>query len=139
MLLNVVDTLWRESKTLLKYTMPRITDDNFFGFDWYCVMGAYFMCKDALYRTPEQIKLGKMSAVFPSLHQVSDKNVTKKMSNAIQTNPSQITFQRRYVKSSQASPYAKVPSQNSPWMEGFLSSIQPPAQATLLGRSLRST
>ncbi len=51
MLLNVIDTLWRESKTFKKYTMPRITD-NFFGFDWYCVMGAYFMCEDALYRTP---------------------------------------------------------------------------------------
>ncbi|KAL3785836.1 hypothetical protein HJC23_012391 [Cyclotella cryptica] len=84
-LLNVVDTLWKESKTLKKYTMPRFTDE-FFGLDWYCVLGAYFMCDDGLFRSPEDISNGKMNAVFPSLHQVQDKAVAKKLTNAIRTN-----------------------------------------------------
>eukprot|EP00956_Cyclotella_meneghiniana_P002525 scaffold2885_cov62-Cyclotella_meneghiniana.AAC.2 len=84
-LLNVVDTLWKESKTLKSYTMPRFTDE-FFGLDWYCVLGAYFMCDDGLFRSTEDIEKGKMNAVFPSLHQVQDKAVAKKLTNAIRDN-----------------------------------------------------
>ena len=67
-LLKCVDTLWKESKTLTKYTMPRFTDE-FFGFDWYCVLGGYFMCEQGLYRNEEQISAEKMNVLFPSLHQ----------------------------------------------------------------------
>jgi hypothetical protein len=45
LLTELVDTSWKESKNLKKYTMPRFSDD-FFRFDLYCVMGAFFMSEE---------------------------------------------------------------------------------------------
>ncbi|KAL3795495.1 hypothetical protein ACHAWO_003295 [Cyclotella atomus] len=85
LLTELVDTSWKESKNLKKYTMPRVSDD-FFGFDWYCVMGAFFMCEDGLFRSEEQIEQGKLNAVFVRLHQLQDASVAGKLAAAIQSN-----------------------------------------------------
>jgi len=84
-LLNCPNTPWSESsKTLKKYGMCRICDD-FFGFDWFCNMGAFFMCQDGLARDEDQVRKGQMNAVFPSLQVGSNNNVTKKLTNAIRS------------------------------------------------------
>jgi hypothetical protein len=85
LLTELVDTSWKESKNLKKYTMPRVSDD-FFGFDWYYVMGAFFMCEDGLFRSEEQIEQGKLNAVFVRLHQLQDASVAGKLAAAIQSN-----------------------------------------------------
>jgi hypothetical protein len=65
--------------------MLRISDD-FFGFDWYFVMGAYFMCEDGLFRSELQRDDGKMNAVFPNLQGLLDSSVCRKIANAIRSN-----------------------------------------------------
>ena len=67
---KVVDTLHKESKRLKVYTMPRFADD-WYGFDWYCNMGAYYMCEQGLYQNAEQIEAGKTDAVFVNLQSIS--------------------------------------------------------------------
>jgi len=76
------NTPWAESKTLKKYGMSRICDD-FFGFDWFCNIGAFWMCNDGLARNADQISKGQMNAVFPNLHDVSNAYVAKKLTNAV--------------------------------------------------------
>mmetsp|Transcript_10357 Transcript_10357/g.17598 ORF Transcript_10357/g.17598 Transcript_10357/m.17598 type:complete len:493 (+) Transcript_10357:230-1708(+) len=83
-LLNCPNTPWSESKTLKKYGMCRICDD-FFGFDWFRDMGAFFMCQDGLARDEDQVRKGQMNAVFPNLQVGSNNNVTKKLTNAIRS------------------------------------------------------
>lgn len=82
--LECPSTPWAESKTLKKYGMSRICDD-FFGFDWFCNMGAYFMCEDGLARNEDQIKKGQMNAVFPKLQDVNNSTVAKKLTAAIRS------------------------------------------------------
>jgi hypothetical protein len=52
-LLNCVDTLHKEKKTMKRTTMPRIADELFY-FDFYFAMGAFWMCEDGLFCTEEQ-------------------------------------------------------------------------------------
>jgi hypothetical protein len=87
LLTELVDTSWKESKNLKKYTMPCFSDD-FFGFDWYCVMGAFFMSEDGLFRSKqEQIEQGKLNAVFVRLHQLQDNLVAGNASSTTTTAP----------------------------------------------------
>jgi len=82
--LGCPNTPWAESKTLKKYGMRRICDD-FFGFDWFCNMGAYWMCDDGLARNAEQIHKVQMNSVFPNLHDVNNASVAKKLRNAVRS------------------------------------------------------
>ena len=77
---------WAESKALKKYGMSRICD-NFFGFDWFCNMGAYWLCEDddGLARNEEQIRKGQMNSVFSNLHDVNNASVAKKLTNAVRS------------------------------------------------------
>ena len=81
-LLQCTNTPWTESKTLRNYGMSRICDDSFY-FDWYANMGAFFMCEDGLARDEDQVRKGQMNSVFPSLQDVSNNAVTKRLTAAI--------------------------------------------------------
>jgi hypothetical protein len=82
--LQCTNTPWAESKTLRKYGMSRICDDSFY-FDWYANMGAFFMCEDGLARDEDQVRKGQMNSLFPSLQDVSNNTVTKKLTTAIRS------------------------------------------------------
>ena len=81
--LSVVDTQWHETKTLVSYAMPRVPDKRWW-FDFYCMMGAYFMCCKGLFRTDEQINNGLEYAVFPNLYQVADSYVATLLTKSLQ-------------------------------------------------------
>ncbi len=79
--MNCPNTPWAQSKTLKKSGMCRICDESFF-FDWFCVMGCYFMC-DGLTRSNDQIRKGQMNCVFPKLQDGSNNNVSKQLKDCI--------------------------------------------------------
>ena len=82
--LECPSTAWAESKTFKKYGISRICD-NFYGFDWFCNMGAYFMCDNGLARDECQISKGQMNSVFPSLQDISNNTMMKKLTNTIRS------------------------------------------------------
>ena len=72
----------RSQKLFKKYGMSRICD-NFFEFDCFCNISAYWMCDDGLSRNANQINKGQMNAVYPYLHGVSNAYVSKKLTNVV--------------------------------------------------------
>ena len=81
-LLQVVDAPWQETKVLDCYSRACLPDDDWL-FDFYVMKGAFYMCKNGLFRSEEQVKKGFEHAVYPSLHATSDNNVAKKVSTIL--------------------------------------------------------
>ena len=82
---RVLDTKWNEPKTANTYGMARIPDARWW-FDFYCIMGAYAMVANGLYRSPKHKMDGLESAVFPDLHNIGDSSVTSQLGRVIQEN-----------------------------------------------------
>jgi len=76
--LKVTNTGWTESKTCNYYAMARVPD-KMWCFCFYFHMAAYFMCCNGLYRTQEQIEKSLSKVVFPSLYNIGDASVAKKL------------------------------------------------------------
>jgi hypothetical protein len=76
------DTVWTESKTLHKYSMPMVPNKSDYTYDFYHCLGSYFMCEDGLYRLPSDVAFE--SFLFPNLHSMTNTSVTKKISLIIQ-------------------------------------------------------
>ena len=76
--LKVTNTGWTESKTCNYYAMARVPD-KMWCFCFYFHMAAYFMCCNGLYRTQEQIEKSLSKVVFPSLYNIGDASVARKL------------------------------------------------------------
>jgi hypothetical protein len=83
--LQILDTMWRESKRSQSYSMPRVADDSFL-FDFFYVHGAFAMGENGLHRTPEQVRDGKERHVYPSLHSIRNNYVAEKVTKIIRDN-----------------------------------------------------
>jgi hypothetical protein len=83
--MQILDTKWRESKTVKTHAMPRVAEDTF-GTDFFWAHGAYAMCDNGLFRTASQVDDGLENVVFPSLHRIRDDGVSDKITKIIRDN-----------------------------------------------------
>jgi hypothetical protein len=72
------DTVWTESKTLQKYSMPMVPNKSDYTYDFYHCLGSYVMCDDGLHRLPSDAVFE--SFLFPNLHSMKNANVKKDFS-----------------------------------------------------------
>lgn len=76
------DTVWTESKTLHKYSMPMVPNKSDYTYDFYHCLGSFFMCEDGLHRLPSDAAF--VSFLLPNLHSMKNASVTKKISSILQ-------------------------------------------------------
>ena len=74
--LQILDTIWKESKRSHSYAMSRVAEDSFL-FDFFYIDGTFAMDENCLHRTPEQVRDGKEHHVFPSEHSIHNNSATE--------------------------------------------------------------
>lgn len=82
--LNVTDISWREMKTISKHAMPMVPDRHY-PVCFYHAIGCYFALEDGLLRSPE-MERSKKNVLFPSLQNVSNESVARKLGKMIKDN-----------------------------------------------------
>ena len=80
--LEATDAPWHEAKVIDCYSRPGISDDDW-PFDFHAVKGAFYMCERGLHRTDAQKKRGIEHTVYPSLYNVHNNSVAKKISKVL--------------------------------------------------------
>lgn len=83
--LGVVNTPWREIKTLDFYGMARVFNSESWGLDFYCTFGMYTMCGNGLWRTEGEVAKGLMNKAFPHLHTVGNERVSGIVNEALRS------------------------------------------------------
>ena len=83
--LQLTNTPWTEMKTLSRYAMGMIGNENWI-FDFYHRIGCYFAFEDGLSRDEAEIKKGLHYTVFPNLHLMKLSSVTTLITNIIRDN-----------------------------------------------------
>ena len=100
--LQILDTMWRESKRSQSYAMSRVADDSFL-FDFFYIHGAFAMGENGLHRTPEQVRDGKERHVYPSLHGIHNNSVAYILTKIIRNNlPASVPMKVRAKYSSKS-------------------------------------
>lgn len=80
---QVTDIGWTELKVLEKYSCPMVPDADSYILDFYHALGCYWAVEKGLYRTQTAIRSGVGNYLFPSLHKITDRRVTAKVTDTI--------------------------------------------------------
>ena len=86
--LEILETIWREIKTLTSYTMVFGPDSELFHCDIYHALGCYWCLENGLFRTPRVVNgqgiiTGYDRLLFPSVRMHSDNWLARKITDVL--------------------------------------------------------
>ena len=82
---ELTDISWHEMKSLQTYSMPITPDSDGYACDWYHSLGCYYAVERGLYRANKK-STGVSDFVFPKLHKLRDKSISKTLTTVIRDN-----------------------------------------------------